>query len=62
MSITLRAYNVLFGDALLVSWDEDDGQHHAWVDFGNFHNDANAVFERSTTTCWSEQAASSICS
>lgn len=46
MSITLRAYNVLFGDALLVSWDEDDGLHHAWVDFGNFHNDANAVFEK----------------
>ena len=46
MSITLRAYNVLFGDALLVSWDEDDGEHHAWVDFGNFHNDANAVFEK----------------
>ncbi len=46
MSITLRAYNVLFGDALLVSWDEDDGVHHAWVDFGNFHNDANAVFEK----------------
>jgi hypothetical protein len=46
MSITLRAYNVLFGDALLVSWDEDDGPHHAWVDFGNFHNDPNAVFEK----------------
>jgi hypothetical protein len=46
MSITLRAYNVLFGDALLVSWDEADGVHHAWVDFGNFHNDANAVFEK----------------
>jgi hypothetical protein len=46
MSITLRAYNVLFGDALLLSWDEDDGQHHAWVDFGNFHNDPNAVFEK----------------
>lgn len=46
MSITLRAYNVLFGDALLVSWDEDDGLHHAWIDFGNFHNDANAVFEK----------------
>ena len=46
MSITLRAYNVLFGDSLLVSWDEADGQHHAWVDFGNFHNDANAVFEK----------------
>lgn len=46
MSITLRAYNVLFGDALLVSWDEDDGLHHAWIDFGNFHNDANPVFEK----------------
>jgi beta-lactamase superfamily II metal-dependent hydrolase len=46
MSITLRAYNVLFGDSLLVSWDEADGKHHAWVDFGNFHNDANAVFEK----------------
>ena len=46
MSITLRAYNVLFGDALLVSWDEDDGVHHAWVDFGNFHDDPNAVFEK----------------
>ena len=46
MSITLRAYNVLFGDALLVSWDEDDGAHHAWIDFGNFHNDPNAVFEK----------------
>jgi len=44
MSISLRAYNVLFGDCLLVSWDEDDGEHHAWVDFGNFHNDPNAVF------------------
>jgi hypothetical protein len=46
MSITLRAYNVLFGDAILVSWDEDDGVHHALVDFGNFHNDPNAVFEK----------------
>ena len=46
MSITLRAYNVLFGDALLVSWDEADGAHHAWIDFGNFHNDPNAVFEK----------------
>jgi beta-lactamase superfamily II metal-dependent hydrolase len=44
MSITVRAYNVLFGDCLLVSWDEADGKHHAWVDFGNFHNDKNAVF------------------
>lgn len=45
MSFTVRAYNVLFGDALLVSWDESDGLHHAWIDFGNFHNDSNTVFE-----------------
>jgi hypothetical protein len=45
MTLTLRAYNVLFGDAILASWEEDDGEHHAWIDFGNFHNDPNAVFE-----------------
>ena len=45
MTLTVRAYNVLFGDAILVSWEEDDGEHHAWIDFGNFHNDPNAVFE-----------------
>ena len=44
MSIEIRAYNVLFGDCLLVSWDESDGEHHAWIDFGNFSNDPNAVF------------------
>lgn len=42
--IQIRAYNVLFGDCILVSWDEDDGEFHAWIDFGNFHNDPNAVF------------------
>lgn len=45
MSLTIRAYNVLFGDSILVSWDEDDREHHAWIDFGNFNNDPNAVFE-----------------
>lgn len=45
MSIKIRAYNVLFGDCILVSWDEADGEHHAWVDFGNFTNDPNAVFQ-----------------
>jgi hypothetical protein len=45
VKLTVRAYNVLFGDAILVSWHEDDGEHHAWIDFGNFHNDPNAVFE-----------------
>jgi hypothetical protein len=46
MSLVVRAYNVRFGDSLLLSWDEDDGKHHAWIDFGNFHNDPNAVFDR----------------
>ena len=45
MTLTVRAYNVLFGDCILVSWDEDDGAHHAWVDFGNMGNDPNAVFD-----------------
>lgn len=45
MTLTVRAYNVLFGDCILVSWDEDDGPHHAWVDFGNMSNDPNAVFD-----------------
>ena len=45
VSLTIRAYNVLFGDSILISWDEDDGQHHAWIDFGNFPTDPNAVFE-----------------
>ncbi|MGA8206228.1 MAG: hypothetical protein WB812_17060 [Woeseiaceae bacterium] len=43
--IQIRAYNVLFGDCILVSWDEDDGEYHAWIDFGNFGNDPNAVFQ-----------------
>jgi len=45
MSLTLRAYNVLFGDALLCTWDEDDGEHHAWIDFGNMASDSNAMFK-----------------
>jgi hypothetical protein len=45
VTLTVRAYNVLFGDCILVSWDEDDGAHHAWVDFGNMSNDPNAVFD-----------------
>ena len=28
-----------------MSWDEDDGEYHAWIDFGNFVNDPNAVFK-----------------
>jgi hypothetical protein len=27
MSVTVRAYNVLFGDDILLSWDENDGRH-----------------------------------
>jgi hypothetical protein len=45
VNLMIRAYNVLFGDCILVSWDEDDRRHHAWVDFGNFHNDRNDVFD-----------------
>lgn len=45
MSLTVRAYNVLFGDCILLSWDEDDRRHHAWVDFGNMPNDPNSVFD-----------------
>jgi hypothetical protein len=45
VTLTVRAYNVLFGDCILVSWDEDDGAHHAWVDFGNMSNDPNPVFD-----------------
>jgi hypothetical protein len=45
VSLTVRAYNVLFGDCILLSWDEDDGRHHAWVDFGNMPNDPNLVFD-----------------
>ncbi len=45
MALHVRAYNVLFGDCLLVTWDEADGEYNAWIDFGNFHNDRNAVFD-----------------
>ncbi len=44
MTLEVRAYNVLFGDCVLVSWDEDDGKHHAWVDFGNHPGDNNGPF------------------
>jgi hypothetical protein len=45
MSLTVRAYNVLFGDCILLSWDEDDRRHHAWVDFGNMPTDPNLMFD-----------------
>ena len=45
MTLTVRAYNVLFGDCILLSWDEDDGPHHAWIDFGNMSNDPNPMFD-----------------
>jgi hypothetical protein len=45
MSLTVRAYNVLFGDCILLSWDEDDGEHHAWVDFGNLSTEPNVMFD-----------------
>jgi hypothetical protein len=45
MTLDVRAWNVLFGDAILISWDEADRKHHAMVDFGNFTNDPNASFQ-----------------
>lgn len=43
--LRIRAYNVLFGDCYLISWKEGNEYHHAWVDFGNFVNDADDVFD-----------------
>lgn len=44
MRLTIRAYNVGFGDCILISWDEADRVHHAWVDFGTHHNDDRTVY------------------
>ena len=44
MRLTVRAYNVGFGECILISWDEDDRVHHAWVDFGTHHNDDRSVY------------------
>lgn len=44
MRLTVRAYNVGHGDCILISWDEDDGVHHAWVDFGTHHKDDRSVY------------------
>ena len=44
MRLSVRAYNVGFGDCILISWDEDDGVHHAWVDFGTHHSDDRTVY------------------
>lgn len=43
--LRIRAYNVLFGDCFLISWKEGNNDHHAWVDFGNFVGDPDAVFD-----------------
>lgn len=45
MRLVVRAYNVGFGDCILISWDEDDRVHHAWVDFGTHHNDDRSVYQ-----------------
>lgn len=45
MSLVVRGYNVLFGDCILISWTEEDRDHHAWIDFGNFPNDRNDSFQ-----------------
>ena len=39
MKLRVRAYNVGFGDCILVSWDDADRMHHAWVDFGTHSSD-----------------------
>ena len=39
MKLRARAYNVGFGDCILLSWDEADRMHHAWVDFGTHSSD-----------------------
>ncbi len=39
MKLRVRAYNVGFGDCILLSWDEADRMHHAWVDFGTLSTD-----------------------
>jgi hypothetical protein len=39
MRLRVRAYNVGFGDCILLSWDEPDRMHHAWVDFGTHSSD-----------------------
>jgi beta-lactamase superfamily II metal-dependent hydrolase len=33
--VTVRAYNVRFGDCILLSVDEGSGERHALIDFGN---------------------------
>ena len=44
MKLTVRAYNVGFGDCILISWDEPDRTHHAWIDFGTHHQDDNSAY------------------
>lgn len=45
MRLTIRAYNIGFGDCILISWDEADRAHHAWVDFGTHHNDDESSYQ-----------------
>ena len=42
MRLRVRAYNVGSGDCILISWDEADRMHHAWVDFGTHPFDKQA--------------------
>ncbi|MEX2546934.1 MAG: hypothetical protein WD830_04000 [Chloroflexota bacterium] len=44
MRLTVRAYNVGFGDCILISWDEADRTRHAWFDFGTHHSDDESVY------------------
>jgi hypothetical protein len=43
--LRVRAYNVGFGDCILLSWDEPDRMHHAWVDFGTLPSDQVINYE-----------------
>ncbi|HEV8280533.1 MAG TPA: hypothetical protein VGQ02_01635 [Candidatus Limnocylindrales bacterium] len=44
MRLRVRAYNVGFGDCILLSWDEPDRVHHAWVDFGTHFRDDDSSY------------------
>ena len=44
MKLRVRAYNVGLGDCILLSWDEHDRMHHAWVDFGTHFLDDDSAY------------------
>jgi hypothetical protein len=44
MRLRIRAYNVGSGDCILLSWDEADRVHHAWMDFGTHFLDDDSAY------------------